>query len=349
MKRLVVCCDGTWQQLSSPYPTNVAKIAQAVKPMDEKGIHQIVFFHEGIGTGDKLDRITGGAFGWGIDKNIQDAYRFLCLNYIEGDEIYLFGFSRGAYTARSLAGLIYCSGLLTRWNIRKAPEAYDLYRDRDIKPSHPLALAFRQKYAQEVPVTLLGCWDTVGELGIPDQIPFLPLDNWVNKKYQFHDTVLNKRIQNAFHAVAIDEQRKVFDVTPMRQSEKNPNQNLLQVWFPGTHGCIGGGTEETRGLSDSALLWMMNQIKDHHLGLNLNPETVEYGIHPDYAIAFDNRLHGIYASTGRLLRKVVGASEHDSPQFHESVHQRWQNYKPPYRPENLRELVDLGVSLATHV
>ena len=123
MKRLIVCCDGTWQKLSSRYPTNVVKMAQAIKPQATGNILQIIFYDEGVGTGDKADRIFGGALGWGIDKNIQDAYRFLCLNYEQGDEIYLYGFSRGAYTVRSLAGLIYCSGLLARNKIRQAPRA----------------------------------------------------------------------------------------------------------------------------------------------------------------------------------------------------------------------------------
>ena len=253
MKRLVVCCDGTWQKLASSYPTNVVKIAQAVKPVGNDGTPQSVFYDEGIGTGDQLDKYFGGAFGWGIDKNIQDAYRFLCLNYNEGDEIYLFGFSRGAYTVRSLAGMIYCSGLLSRPKIRSALEAYRIYRDRDIKPSDPEAQAFRAAYGERVPIALLGCWDTVGALGVPDQIPFLPIDNWLNSKYKFHDTTLSSIIQKALHAVAIDELRKVFDVTPMQKSPKFDTQILRQVWFPGKHGSVGGGTKEQRGLSDLAL------------------------------------------------------------------------------------------------
>lgn len=180
MKRLVVCCDGTWQRLTSSYPTNVIKIAQAVKPVASDGTPQIVFYDEGIGTGDEFDKLLGGAFGWGIDQNIQDAYRFLCLNYIEGDEIYLFGFSRGAYTVRSLVGLIAYSGLLSRPNIRKTPEAYKIYRRRDIDPIHPEAQGFRQTYGERVPIMLLGCWDTVGSLGIPDQFPLLPVDEGCN-------------------------------------------------------------------------------------------------------------------------------------------------------------------------
>jgi uncharacterized protein (DUF2235 family) len=141
MKRLIVCCDGTWQKLKSEYPTNVVKIAQGIKPSCDKGIAQIVFYDEGVGTDIFNDeslfswvntvlRVIGGAFGSGIDHNIQEAYRFLSLNYEPGDEIYLFGFSRGSFTVRSLAGLINCSGgLLSLPRIRDIPFAYDLYKD----------------------------------------------------------------------------------------------------------------------------------------------------------------------------------------------------------------------------
>ncbi len=134
MKRLIVCCDGTWQQLASPYPSNIVKLklAQAVRPIASDKVPQIVFYDEGIGTDS--NKLLGGATGLGIDRNIEDAYRFLSLNYVAGDEIYLFGFSRGAYRVRSLAGMIYCSGLLSRPHVTRAHEAYELYRNRDIKP-----------------------------------------------------------------------------------------------------------------------------------------------------------------------------------------------------------------------
>ena len=132
MKRLIVCCDGTWQDLKKDYPTNVVKMIQAIKPVDTHDIHQIVYYDEGLGTKlidtgfsliDILLKFGGGALGLGIDHKIQDAYGFLCLNFEPDDEIYLFGFSRGAYTVRCLAGLIYNSGLLHRKFIRKIPEA----------------------------------------------------------------------------------------------------------------------------------------------------------------------------------------------------------------------------------
>jgi len=412
-KRLIVCCDGTWQKLTSVYPTNVVKIAQAIKSSSSNGTAQIVFYDEGVGSGNeaeklfaKGDRILGGAFGIGIDNNIEDAYRFLCLNYEPGDEIYLFGFSRGAYTVRSLAGLIRCSGgLLRRKDIREAPTAYEIYRDRsltlkekerfrrlplpreyqsdadkikhcraeahkiysdrsfaslqeieaspvkeveDVQRKAERVRALLQQYGlverndsdsrQEAKITLLGCWDTVGELGVPNQIPFL--SDWINEKYKFHDTVLSSIIQNALHAVAIDEIREVFNVTPMQQGSPKPEtQTLRQVWFPGAHGCIGGGSREESGLSDAALVWMMDQIHDLGLGLEFDQAAVEGGINPNPTAHFDNEPHGIYQLTGKYLRKIVGICENDCAQFHDSVKHRWHfNFQPPfspYRPKNL--------------
>src|SRR5579883_605079 len=171
MKRLVVCCDGTWQQLASPCPSNVIRLAQSVKATASDGTPQIVFYDEGIGTDSQATKLLSGATGLGIDKNIQDCYRFLSLNYEPGDEIYLFGFSRGAYTARSLAGLIRNTGILKPDFIHLVNKAYDLYRDRNeyTAPNSDLMRAFRQNYSYEdiTRIKFIGVWDTVGALGIP--------------------------------------------------------------------------------------------------------------------------------------------------------------------------------------
>ena len=333
MKRLIVCCDGTWQKLSSNYPTNVIKITQGIKPLAEDGTPQIVFYSEGIGTGNKADKLLGGAFGKGIDRHIQDVYRFLCLNYSLGDEIYLYGFSRGAYTVRSLAGLIYCSGLLLRHKIALAPQAYRLYRQRT-KPEETSiphtqeAIDFRQENSIEAKITFLGCWDTVGALGIPDGLAWLPLDKEINRQYQFHDTSLSPIIQNARHAVAIDEIKKIFDITPMVKSSRNPAQTLAQVWFPGEHGCVGGGTKKYSGLSDGALQWAIDESKA--LGLEFDESKIQGGINPDSTISFNNIFRHMSILTGRNLRKV------DFAALHPSVIERWSKVDN-YRPENLAE------------
>lgn len=331
MKRLVVCCDGTWNGLSGKYPTNVLKLSQAIKTVDPAGIPQLVYYQEGLGT-RWYDRWVGGILGWGIDEHITEAYRFLCTNYEPGDEIYCFGFSRGAYTVRSLVGLIYCSGLLNRSNIHKIPEAYQLYRDRGIKPSNPKAEAFRKQYGERVPITVLGCWDTVGSLGIPDLVPFVPLDGLVNRKYQFHDTKLSAIIQRAFHAMAIDERRKSFVVTHMEKSDKNPGQIIREVWFPGTHGCVGGGTSVNRGLSDGGLQWMMEQVSESGLNLAFDPSQVEDGIVLNPLIDFDTDM-GIFQLAGVLDRPIEDGIE----ALHRSVEKRWSERKD-YRPKNLKAL-----------
>lgn len=333
MKRLIVCSDGTWQQLRSAFPTNVVKIAQAIKSTGDDGAPQIIFYDEGVGTGDWRDRLKGGAFGLGIDQNIQECYRFLCWNYEPGDEIYLYGFSRGAYTVRSLAGLVARFGLLSRKDIRLTPQAYDYYRIREDDPDYAQkkreAEAFRQNHGIVVAITVLGCWDTVGALGIPDQIPFIPIDQWVNRKNQFHDTILSPVVKNALHAVAIDEIRVAFDVTPMNRSAED-SQPLREVWFPGDHGCIGGGLLSTVGLSDRALLWMMAETQNCGLKLSFDTTQIKTGVQPDPTIDFNNTPQGVF----RFMRRIRRDVSEDFADLDESVIKRWGD-RPDYRPKNL--------------
>jgi uncharacterized protein (DUF2235 family) len=340
MKRLIVCCDGTWQKLTSPCPTNVVKIAQAIKPIASDGTPQILYYDEGVGTEDERDRLFGGVFGKGLDENIQDAYRFLCLNYVEGDEIYFFGFSRGAYTVRSLAGLMYNSGLLERYHLRETPKAYELYSSRGSKPSDQDAVEFRENYGgRRVPITLLGCWDTVGSLGIPDLTSFLTLSERINQKYRFHDPQLNPTIQYALHAVAIDEQRKLFDVTPMEKSPNAEDQVLRQVWFPGDHSCVGGGSKEHSKLSDAALKWMLDSIGELGLGLEFDLNNINPSIEIDYTCDFHTIATTLIGKAANLaglhLREVSGEFE----DLHESVIHRWKE-RSDYRPENLKKFLD---------
>lgn len=339
-RRLVVCCDGTWQDLDQGYPTNVVKMAQAIKLLDSNDnnhIHQVVYYDEGLGTkqmdGDSiintLIKVGGGALGLGIDHKIQDAYRFLSMNYEAEDEIYLFGFSRGAYMVRCLAGLIYNSGLLHREFVRKIPEAYELYREKqnpDNAPNGKNAIAFRNKYGEQVPIKALCCWDTVASLGIPNFIHLLKLDEKFNERYRFFDDKVNPTIEHAIHAVAIDEIRKVFDVTRMESSK--PGQ-VTQVWFPGGHGCVGGGSVEERGLSDGALEWMIEQVEK--LGLALDKTHIEDGIRSSYDAPFDNTLKFPYTLGGENLREVTDTFA----DLHESVKKRWCDPKCHYRPKNL--------------
>jgi uncharacterized protein (DUF2235 family) len=350
MKRLIVCSDATWQNLATEYPNNVLKMAQGISQVDDDGVAQIIHYVEGIGSSsDFINKQGSGLFGWGLDGAIQNAYIFLCLNYEPGDAIYLFGFSRGAYTVRSLAGLIYNVGLLNRQHIRKTPAAYLFYqsRDRDTKPSSSKAKEFRAEYSREADIEFLGCWDTVGALGIPDKIPFFPLDDILNQKYQFHDTQINRRIKYARHAVAIDEKLKACYLTPMQKSD-GADTDLQEIWFPGEHGCVGGGTIENRLLSDIALKWTIDEAAK--TGLSFDLDTIEHGIVMDPTSSFTVASTGIFGS-GARVRKIS-----DDPIYsdvdprsnlkdveylygtfdalHESTKQRWCALDT-YRPKGL--------------
>ncbi|MGP1382704.1 MAG: DUF2235 domain-containing protein [Thainema sp.] len=331
-KRLIVCCDGTWQDLGNSTLTNVAKFAQAIASIGQDGTPQIVFYDEGIGTELTSNILSGGAFGRGIDYHIQEAYGFLALNYNPGDEIYLLGFSRGAYTVRSLAGFIYNSGLLKRERINQITEAYENYRDRTLHPDQsPELVKFRRDNGERVPVKFLGCWDTVGSLGLPNLMPFLPIRESFNQRYAFHDHKLSDIIEHARHAIAIDEPRQSLSVTPMEQGEAvKQTQTLKQVWFPGDHGCVGGGTPEYRGFSDAALEWMMQQASE--LGLALKPEYIADGIQPDHAIAFTPHSPLPWMLLGGYKPRQLNPERGDH--LHPITIQRWQELNN-YRPHNL--------------
>src|SRR5262245_52407990 len=149
-KKLIVCCDGTWNRADQekngePCPTNVVRIAYRIAKRDGD-VPQIVYYDQGVGTGNKVDHYTGGAFGEGLEDNIYDSYRFLVGNYEPGDELFLFGFSRGAFTARSLAGMIRKCGILRREFVRQYKKAVELYQG-DALPDSAEPLAFRQQFS----------------------------------------------------------------------------------------------------------------------------------------------------------------------------------------------------------
>jgi uncharacterized protein (DUF2235 family) len=287
MRRLVICADGTWNRPDDDpedevdTSTNVLKMARTLRPVttDAAGreVSQIAYYHPGVGTGNKVDKVVGGALGKGIDDNIIECYRFLVHNYVPGDEIYLFGFSRGAYTVRSLSGLIRNSGLVRLEFEAMIPEAYTLYRDRNPEkhPNQDAAVSFRERFARDVDVTCIGVWDTVGSLGIP-----LGLFERVNRKYEFHDVRLSGRVRHAFHALAIDERRKPFAPTLWEQPKDDEGRNWLeQAWFAGVHSDIGGGYPDD-GLSDVTLKWMIDRVSTK-CGLQFDDDLVRRACQPN--------------------------------------------------------------------
>lgn len=280
-KRLVICCDGTWNrpdQLAAGIhaPTNVAKLALGIAAAGDDGVAQVLFYQRGVGT-RRSERVRGGLFGYGLSRNVRDCYRFVVDHYEPGDELYLFGFSRGAYTARSTAGLIRNCGILRREHADLVGRAYRLYRSRaDRKrPTGVEAQIFARMYSHDdVGVRFIGVWDTVGSLGIPIdglRLPFL------EKRWGFHDTELSSHVRAAYQALAIDEHRRPFKPAVWRQQPEATGQDLEQVWFSGAHCDVGGGYGEPE-LAEIALLWMVERARRH--GLAFEPDHFVIGDRP---------------------------------------------------------------------
>ena len=290
MKRLVICCDGTWQRLDGDSLTNVALTARAVAPRDAKGNLQIVYYSAGVGSSLSGASLWQGMTGADLDDHLLDAWLFINLNYEPGDQIFLFGFSRGAYTVRSLAGLLRKIGVLRREHVDKSRAALDLYRQREISADSEEAERFRVAHAIAWPrlarpftsppvdlsIRYLGVWDTVGSLGIPR---LLPISIGMNAEYEFHDTALSRCVEHARHAVAIDERRAPFTPTLWNNIDAfntpGTRPRVAQQWFPGDHGGVGGGP--VRGLSNCTLMWVLEGAELAGLSVTNEPGSVISG------------------------------------------------------------------------
>src|SRR5215207_9786796 len=267
MKRLVVCCDGTWNKPDNETITNVEKIARTVQsdPSATGGAYQLVYYVGGVGTGGyKADRILGGAFGFGLFHNVIACYRFLAQNYEPGDEIFIVGFSRGAYTARSVAGMVGRVGLLTKLSLvqEKLPAAVSMYQQTDMREGAfgEHVDEFKHDHCHAAPLNFVGVFDSVGALGVP---------GFMNLAPRFHDVQLSSQVLRARHAMAIDETRLKFAPTFWESPEEprgasTEDERVMQVWFEGAHSDVGGGYRGT-GLSDTSLLWMAREA--HAAGL----------------------------------------------------------------------------------
>lgn len=264
MKRLVLCCDGTWSSPWQRSPTNVVRFYNALAERGPDGAHQVASYRKGVGT-TPFERLRGGIFGYGLSREVRNAYAWVVEQFEPGDEIWALGFSRGAFTARSTVGLIRKAGVLRRDEAGRVDEAYDLYRRSDVRPSDPAPTAFREAHSHETRIRFVGVWDTVGALGIP--VSRVPLLRRINQKWAFHDTQLSSHVDAAYHAVAIDERREPFRPTLWEaRATEAPDQVVEQVWFAGTHSDVGGGTKDDV-LADLTLWWMQQRALAEGLGL----------------------------------------------------------------------------------
>ncbi|KAF2164695.1 hypothetical protein M409DRAFT_37029 [Zasmidium cellare ATCC 36951] len=314
-KRLIVCCDGTFTASNTGRETNPSNISLlsrtianvGIDPNDPKHekIPQVVFYQSGIGTGamSLTTKVMQGGFGGGLNEKVVEAFTFLANNYGPNDEIFLFGFSRGAYTARSIAGLICQVGLLTPGMMDYFDEIYNEYKRRgDAKsfedtewakaeavrgelglddtmyPGEKMSrIEYIRKWAHlHVKIKVVGVFDTVGSLGISGRVdqPGTDLD--------FHSTTLHPKIENAFHALALDESRGNFPPTLFYLDEacREAGVNLRQCWFPGYHGDIGGDAIpllDTNSMNEITFAWMIDQLERAQL-LQFDKTALKYPI-----------------------------------------------------------------------
>ncbi len=285
-KKIVICCDGTGNEFSAPNPhphdknagrnSNIVKLYTALQVDND----QVAYYHPGVGTmgspnatnpvTSAWSRAMGLAFGAGFRDNVIDAYRYLMEVYNDnggngnGDEVYIFGFSRGAYTARALAGLLHGYGLLCRGNEGHIPYAWRLYaaqhEDRK-KQTVDADEAFKETYSHAgFNIQFVGVFDTVSSVG------------WISTPLRLFNLAQNGTILRGRHAISIDERRCFFQDELWGKSL--PGQDLLQVWFAGVHSDVGGSyLQNESGLSDITLRWMLAEVGLHRGTDGLYPDT----------------------------------------------------------------------------
>ncbi|WP_165865674.1 DUF2235 domain-containing protein [Vallicoccus soli] len=329
MQRLVVLADGTWKSDEDASDrTNVEKLRDLVV-QDDGGVLQDCRYLEGVGTRGGLDRWLGGAVGAGLSGKVLEGYRWLVERYRPDDQVFLLGFSRGAYTVRSLAGLVRNLGILRPEHAGRVDEAYAHYRDRDERwaPEGDLARRFRQAYAHPLPrIAFLGVWDTVGALGVPGGGP---LAWWTRRRYGFHDVQLSGIVDRAYQALAIDERRGTFAPTLWTVDPAHAGHQVVrQTWFTGSHSDVGGGCPDS-GLSDITLRWMAQGAAEAGLGLDTGrlPRDDRY----------DAPLHDSARALFRVLSlrdRAIGPA--GSADVHRAARDRHERgVRPPYAPRNL--------------
>ncbi|KAK9471950.1 uncharacterized protein V1510DRAFT_418842 [Dipodascopsis tothii] len=330
-KRLIALCDGTWQSsfYYSSVPSNVTRIARALNStgLDRDGneVAQVTYYHGGIGSRSQgMDKIIEGAMGFGFVDDIREVYGFIAYNYSPGDEVFFFGFSRGAFTARSVSSFVTDFGILTPAGMAEFVPLFNRYQqgeftcgpyetDERKAQCHMNLKAEHERLGNlivtpaNITVKVIGCFDTVGALGIPRQYN---VQLKLSQQYDFLSLTLSSNVQNAFHALALDETREAYRPTLWFLDESNKVTNLQQMWFTGVHINIGGGNigVNVHGsnllklrtadgvppnvLADGPLIWMISQCQpflsfsleylhaDVHSGFSLSDGSIAaYGTH----------------------------------------------------------------------
>ena len=313
MKNIVVCCDGTGNEYGHDN-TNVVE-TYVIVPKDAG---QIAYYDPGVGTGGwEYDETTGNlrslsdqATGYGLQRNVEQAYRYLMHRYEPGDRVFLFGFSRGAFTVRSLAGMLHKCGLLQPGQDNLVEYASKIY---NTEANDAIARSFRATFARACPVHCICVWDTVASLAL-------------SAGKRFHDARLNPEVQFGYHALAIDEKRRDFAPFPWDEADISPGQTIEQVWFAGVHSDVGGSYKEC-GLSNVALHWMLGKAAER--GLRIDRSALDRRI-PDPHGRIHQSFNGFWKMRGTRRRKTP-----EDARIHRSVIERQERPDNGYRPHNL--------------
>jgi uncharacterized protein (DUF2235 family) len=353
-KRLAIFLDGTWNTVGDN--TNVWRLKSLCAPKSADNTTQLVYYDIGV------NRFLGGTFGKGLSQNLREAYEWLVENYNVGDEIFIFGFSRGAFTARSLAGFIAKCGLLKPGSALGVGQLYERYRrpeDRTIwqlcaaRDENKLGVCSLEeqwmlKYAIPAPIKLVGVWDSVGSLGIP----FLSIPGISRSTLGFLHTGLRISIENGFHALAIDEHRR--DFTPTLWTTRAPKDpkavvaaprplsSVEQRWFVGAHGNVGGGYASDL-LAQVPLRWIMKKASLHGLSFRNDVDLDGDVLDAPVSDSYREFLHGLYCKVyGRSYRTIGerpvvredGTHRSVNETIDASVFERWRS-DGQYRPKSM--------------
>lgn len=326
-KNIVVFSDGTGQEGGKGASTNIYKLFNMI---EDRTSNQISFYDRGLGTGWR--KLSGNVGGAGISKNIKECYTFIFENFEAGDQIFLFGFSRGAATVRSLASFIHHFGIMPKSRPDLIEEAYKIYKSKDKKERDSKVTAFLSTHhTMWTRIKFLGCYDTVAALGLPVK----PLSVLINKipglQHQFHNFTLSETVENAYQALAIDDERETFHPI-LWNTDALPYQKIKQVWFCGMHTDVGGGYDE-QALSDIPLAWMKDMAVNH--GLLIYPSN-SVSINGDANGHMHNSRGESWTKFYRKKQRFWDTSRTDKPVIHHSVLSRTKNVNnedhPPYKP-----------------
>jgi uncharacterized protein (DUF2235 family) len=330
-KNIVVFSDGTGQKGGVGSNTNVYKLFNMVEDRTER---QIAFYDPGLGTDWR--KISGLIAGRGFSKNILDCYRFIFENFEAEDKVFLFGFSRGAATVRSLSGFIHLFGILPKSRPDLIPQAFKIYHIKDQKLREQKASAFVEKHhTMWCKINFLGVWDTVAALGLPVVWLSYLIDKFF--PHRFHSFDLSESVEYARQALSIDEERKSFLPVLWNTIENGSDKRMKQVWFAGVHTDVGGGYQE-EDLSNITLQWMIKEATEKNLLIYQKASAyLKIAVSkPDVNGFMHNEQKKLPGKWMAKQKRSWNKDTHGEPCIHESVFERTKNSdnsdSPKYSP-----------------